>query len=132
MTKLPNAPINLQKPTLPITPTADEAGNPTTCRACGRIAIGIGVGFTNKHDKDPGYLCRQCIVAVSDLSKMDRLSVYELKALDAGVDAVGEYIAEHGVTDLAYFDELMQRMLVKAAWEGCIRGVREALKEPPF
>ncbi|WP_244625089.1 DUF6511 domain-containing protein [Rhizobium daejeonense] len=71
-------------------------------------------------------------MAVSDLSKMDRLSVYELKALDSGVEAVGEYIGEHGVTNLLDFDDLMQRMLVKAAWEGCIRGVREALKDAPF
>lgn len=127
MTRLPGKPI------LPIAPTQDETGAPTTCRACGRVAIGVGVGFTHKHDKDPGYLCKGCLVAVSDLSKFDRLSLFELKALDAGVDAVGDWIEQNGgVTDLQYFDDLMQRMLVKAAWEGCIRGVREALKEAPF
>ncbi len=125
MTRLPTG-----KPVLPITPTVDENHNPTTCKACGRIAIGIG--RSGPRDKDPGFLCKGCIVAVSDLSKMDRLSVYELRALDSGVEAVGEYIGEHGVTNLLDFDDLMQRMLVKAAWEGCIRGVREALKEAPF
>lgn len=127
MTKLPG------KTALPITPTADENGNPTTCMCCGRIAIGIGRAIKQgARVIDNGFLCKQCIVAVGDLSKMDRLSVYELKALDAGVDAVGEYIAEHGVTELAHFDELMQRMMVKAAITGFAKGVREALKEAPF
>ena len=126
MNKLPGRPV------LPITPTQDEDGTPTTCTACGRVAMGIGVGFKHKHDDDPRYLCKGCITAVSDLSKFGRLSVFELKALDAGVEAVGEYIAQHGVTDLAHYDDLMQRMLVKSAWEGCIRGVREALKDAPF
>lgn len=121
------------KPVLPITPTADENDNPTTCMCCGRIAIGVGRAIKQgARVIDNGFLCKQCIVAVGDLSKMDRLSVYELKALDAGVDAVGEYIAEHGVTELAHFDELMQRMMVKAAITGFAKGVRDALKEAPF
>lgn len=127
MTKLPG------KPVLPITPTQDEDGTPTTCTACGRIAMGIGVGFKHRNDDEPRYLCKGCITAVSDLSKFDRLSVFELAALDAGVDAVGDYILERGLgTDLQFYDSLDQRMLVKAAWEGCIKGVRAALKEPPF
>lgn len=125
MTRLPGKPI------LPISPTQDETGAPTCCKACGRVAMGIG--RSSPRDKDPGFLCKGCLVAVSDLSKFDRLSLFELKALDAGVEAVGEWIDQNGgVTDLQYFDDLMQRMLVKSAWEGCIRGVREALKEAPF
>lgn len=122
-------PLPLGKPVLPIAPTQDETGAPTCCKACGRVAMGIGRGTKT----DAGFLCKGCLVAVSDLSKFDRLSLFELKALDAGVEAVGEWIDQNGgVTDLQYFDDLMQRMLVKAAWEGCIRGVREALKEAPF
>lgn len=122
-------PIPTGKPILPISPTQDETGAPTCCKACGRVSMGIGRGSK----ADPGFLCKGCLVAVSDLSKFDRLSLFELKALDAGVEAVGEWIDQNGgVTDLQYFDDLMQRMLVKAAWEGCIRGVREALKEAPF
>lgn len=126
MTKLPGKPI------LPITPTQDEDGTPTTCTACGRVAMGIGVGFKHRKDDEPRYLCKGCITAVSDLSKFDRLSVFELAALDAGVDAVGEYLETIGIYDLTLMDELNRRMIVKSAWEGCIRGVREALKEPPF
>lgn len=123
MTRLPG------KTVLPITPTQDDTGAPTTCMACGRVAMGIG---RHQH-KDPGFLCKGCLVAVSDLSKFDRLSLFELAALDAGVEAVGEWIDQRGLgTHLEHYDELDQRMLVKAAWEGCIRGVRAALKEAPF
>lgn len=127
MTKLPGRPV------LPITPTADENDNPTTCMCCGRIAIGVGRAIKQgARVIDNGFLCKQCIVAVGDLSKIDRLSVYELKALDAGVDAVGEYLSTIGIYDLTLMDELNQRMIVKAAWEGCARGVRAALSEAPF
>ena len=126
--------INLNKPAIPHQPTVDENHDPTACMACGRMAIGSGRGvFTNKKMVDPGYLCKGCIVAIPDLSRLDRLSPYELQALDAGVEAVGEWILQRGAgTDLAHFDELDQRMLVKAAWLGCAQGVREALKEAPF
>ncbi len=53
-------------------------------------------------------------MAIDDYKKIRRLDDYELKALDGGVEAVGEYIEEHGVTDLAFYDGLMQKMLVKA------------------
>lgn len=71
-------------------------------------------------------------MAIDDYKKIRRLDDYELAALDGGVEAVGEWIETHGVTDLAHFDELMQRMMVKAAWEGCARRLREALKSAPF
>lgn len=131
MTKLPTG-----KPLLPITPTCDADGTPTVCIACGRMSIGLGRAIKQGGKMmDPGFVCKGCIVKIGDLTKLDRLSQFELQALDAGVDAVGEWIAEHGVTDLAHYDELMQRMLVKAAWQGCIEGVRKALaddREAPF
>lgn len=124
MTKLPTTPREH-------TPTVDADHNPTTCFVCGMHAFGIGVN-ANGRDKDPHYICRRCAVGIDNYKKIERLDDYELRALDAGVDAVGEYIAEHGVTDLSHFDELMQRMMVKAAWEGCARGLRAALSEAPF
>ncbi|WP_245276602.1 DUF6511 domain-containing protein [Rhizobium leucaenae] len=72
-------------------------------------------------------------MAIDDYKKIRRLDDYELAALEGGVDAVGEFIASKGnLTDLSLYDELDQRMLVKAAWEGCARGLREALKSAPF
>jgi hypothetical protein len=118
------------KSATPFTPTVDAAGDPTACFCCGMRAVALGA---NHQKGDPQYLCRRCIVAIDDYKKIRRLDEFELVALDAGVDAVGEWIAENGgVTDLAHFDELAQRMLVKAAWEGCARGLRAALKEAPF
>lgn len=131
MAKL-NLAQQLAKPILPFSPTVDANNDPTVCCACGSVALGVGVGLTRPKE-DPQYLCKRCIVSVEDLTKMRRLNHYELRALDAGVEAVGEFIEQNGgITDLQHYDQLMQRMLVKAAWEGCARGVREALKEAPF
>ncbi|ABF71345.1 p098 [Rhizobium phage 16-3] len=124
MTKLPG------KPALPFTPTTDERGNPTTCRCCGMLAFGIG--RATPHSKDPGFMCKPCMVAAGDLTKLDRVSLYEVKALESGVEAVGQWLSEKGITDLALMDELDAKLLVRAAWEGCARGVREALREAPF
>lgn len=119
------------KPILPFTPTTDERGNPTVCKCCGMLAFGIGRAAPGS--KDPGFMCKPCMVATGDLTKLDRVSLYEVKALEAGVAAVGEWIeANGGITELAHYDELMQLLLVRAAWEGCARGVREALREAPF
>lgn len=72
-------------------------------------------------------------MAIDDYKKIRALDAYELAALDGGVDAVGEYIEQRGLgPDLSLYDELDQRMLVKAAWEGCARRLREKLAEAPF
>ncbi|MBO9194348.1 hypothetical protein J5277_09545 [Rhizobium sp. 16-449-1b] len=120
-----------KKSATPFTPTVDAAGDPTTCFCCGMRAVALGVAPNPK--PDPQYLCRRCIVSINDYKKIRRLDDYELRALDAGVEAVGEWIADNGgLTELAHYDELNQRLLVKAAWEGCARGLREALKDAPF
>ncbi len=124
MTKLPTTPRQH-------TPTVDADHNPTTCFVCGMHAFGIGVN-SNGRDKDPHYICRRCAVGIDNYKKIDRLDDYELRALDAGVDAVGEYLATIGIYDLTLMDELNQRMIVKAAWEGAARGLRVALSEAPF
>jgi hypothetical protein len=125
MPKLPTG-----KPIIPFTPTADNLGNPTVCKACGGLAFGIGRATPGS--KDPGYLCKPCIVAIGDLTKLDRLSLYEVKALEKGVDAGGEWLAEKGITDVAHLDELDRLMFCKAIWQGCTEGVREALRDAPF
>ncbi|THK38159.1 hypothetical protein EHS39_11625 [Ensifer sp. MPMI2T] len=118
------------KPILPFSPTQDERGSPTACKCCGMLAFGIG--RADKTTKDPGFMCKPCMVATGDLTKLDRVSLYEVKALEAGVEAVGAWLTERGITDLAVMDELDAKLLVRAAWEGCARGVREALREAPF
>jgi hypothetical protein len=120
MTKLPTG-----RPILPFTPTVDETGQPTVCHCCGRRAIGIGIAPKG----DPAYVCGECILLVEELRKVRRLDLYELAALDGGIDAVGEYIAEKGITDLAFMDELDQRLIVKAAWMGCVDRLRKLLRD---
>lgn len=122
------------KPILPIQPTADEHHNPTLCRICSMRAFGIGVSNMRKTTDDPGYLCVECAVLVEAVRSMRRFDVYELKALDGCVDAVGDFITERGAgTDLAYFDELDQRMLCKRVVMAFGDTLRRLLREEsPF
>lgn len=124
------AAIPTGRPIIPFSPTVDENHSPTICKACGCVAFGIG--RSTPGSKDPGYLCKPCIVAIGDLTKLDRVSIYEVKALEAGVEAVGEWLDEKGIYDLTLMDDLDRLMLVKAAWEGCARGVRDAMRDAPF
>lgn len=122
------------KPIVPFTPTQDQNGAPTVCKCCGMLSFGIGRAdpTDRRRPPDPGFMCKPCMVAAGDLTKLDRVSLYEVKALESGVEAVGAWLDERGITDLALMDELDAKLLVRAAWEGCARGVREALKEAPF
>jgi len=99
------------------------------CHVCYRHAVGLGV----QADREPTrWLCKDCADIVEHIRSHRRLDPYELRALDAGVEAVGSYLQEITITDLAECDNLEARLLVEAAWEGCGRGMREALKEAPF
>lgn len=141
------------KPILPITPTADEHGNPTICRCCPRRAIGAGVGLTSRHDSDPGFLCSECLMLIETIKTVRRFDVYELHALDAAVEAVSEYrkqfgfqfphatrdqnaltagmdagggwLAERGVSDLSTLSEEQVLDFVKAIFSGCLAGLAE-------
>jgi len=110
----------------PFLPTEDKDGTPTVCHVCGRHATGIGAG---SFKTEPRWLCQPCIVLIDRIRDNQRLDAYEMKALDGGVDAVGDYVAEIGKTDLGDYDELEQRMLVKAAWQGAVRRLHEMLSE---
>jgi hypothetical protein len=71
------------------------------------------VGFQKKGDSDPRWLCGECAPLVSAIRSIRRFDTYELKAIDGCVEAVGEFLTERGVTDLALLDELDARMLCK-------------------
>jgi len=135
MTTIPKGPTKATAATIPFTPTVDADQNPTTCHCCGRRAWSIGVGTSNPKEKlsgDPKYLCGECMLIVEDLRRFKRLDVFELAALDHGVEAVGEYLDTIGIFDLTQMDELNRRMIVKAAWQGCAAGLRKELKDAPF
>ncbi len=104
-------------------------GNSDVCWVCSRRAVGLGV----QADREPiRWLCKECADIAEHIRHRRRLDPYELRALDTGVEAVGEYLRSIQKTDLKEMDELEARMLVKAAWEGCGRGMRAALTEAPF
>lgn len=176
------------KPILPFNPTADANGSPTTCRCCAMLAFGVGRidPADRRRPPDPGFTCKPCILAAGDITKLDRVSLYEVKALESGaanlaayykevglsaptvandrnavvaaMDAGGSWLADAGISDLSAMseeqvedfiktvlaagvagfsgmeahDDLFQLLAARAAWEGCARGVREALREAPF
>ncbi|QWK79109.1 DUF6511 domain-containing protein [Ochrobactrum sp. BTU1] len=99
------------------------------CHICSRHAVGLGV---QEHKEPIRWLCKECADIAEHIRSRRRMDPYELRALDTGVEAVGEFLQSIQKTDLAECDELEARMLVKAAWEGCARGMREALKAAPF
>lgn len=70
-------------------------------------------------------------MGIDNYKKIDRLDDYELRALDAGVDAVGEYLDGIGIYDLTLMDELNQRMIVKAAWKGRLAGCERLCRRLP-
>lgn len=133
MTRLPTGSQADNKPVLPITPTADEHGNPEVCRICSMRAIGVGVGYTSRTDKDPGFLCLECATLVEAVRSMRRFDIYEVKALDGCMDAVGDFLEERGITDLALLDELDARMLCKRVVMAFGDTLRRLLREEaPF
>lgn len=131
MTKIPKGPTPATAASLPFTPTADKNGDPTVCWCCGFRADGLGIATARLKEKaatEKNYICVKCATVVGRIRAADRMDQFELRALDGGVEAVGEYIATHGITDLSFYDELMQRMLVKAAWFGSAEALRAELE----
>lgn len=99
---------------------------PAVCWACGRHAIGIGIGDAAK---EPKFLCRECVNIMHELKHLRRMDAMEIEAIDGGVDAVGDLIeALGGKTELADFDDEERRALVKAAWLGCADRLREVVR----
>lgn len=103
--------------------------DPTTCHICttGR-AIGVGLGLTSKHDKDPKWVCAPCALIIEDIRRIKRMDVYEQAALDKVDDIAGDYCADHG-TDMAAMDELTRRMLWKAVVQGYGNALRAEIRE---
>jgi len=99
--------------------------DPAAC-ICGRHAIGIGI---DRRGQKPQWLCQECALLVDRIKEIRRFDPYELQAIDGGVDAVGDYIESlGGKTELSEFDEHEQRMLVKAAWQGCADRLRQIIR----
>ena len=105
--------------------------NPTACHVCQRHAIGLGIHRKPEFKDDNGirWLCGECAMLAEQIQSIRRLDPYEVKALDGGVDAVGEYLAEIGKTELSEFDELERAMMIKAAVLGYGKRLRALIRE---
>lgn len=118
---------------MPFEPTGvGGAGDiPAVCWCCGQHAVGTGIGEKKFNRGDFRWLCTECIPLIENLKQtaFARLDILELEALNGGVDAVGDYLEQIGITDLALMDELDARLIVKAAWQGSVKRLRQLVKE---
>jgi hypothetical protein len=131
MAKLPKGPTAATAAEYPFYPTQDAYGEPTCCHCCGRRSDNLGLGtdrLQKRAKDDPRFVCAQCAIVVGRLSNTRRLDMFELRALDGAVDAVGDYLNTVGMYDLSLFDELQQRMLCKAAVQGFGDALRRELE----
>lgn len=101
--------------------------DPTTCYVCTRHATGIGLGLSSPRDKDPRWLCAECVLILEQVKNARRPSVYELKAREGGMEAAGDYLESLGKTDLAEFEEEEALMLVGRIWDGCAKRLRHLI-----
>lgn len=101
------------------------------CWLCGSRACGIGIGEVKWNRGDYKWLCEECVKIAENIKETAyaKLDILELEALQGGVDAVGDYLEEIGITDLAHMDELDARLIVKAAWQGSVKRLRKLVKE---
>lgn len=128
MSKLPG------RPAIPNNHTCDEDGSPTLCHfCCVRRANGVGIGYQHKGDKDPKFLCTECMPLLDVIKSIRRFDTYELRAIDGAMAEVGEFLGERGITDLALLDELDARMLCKRVVVAFGDELRRLLRsESPF
>lgn len=98
--------------------------DPSTCYVCTRHAVGIGVGNPN----NPQWLCKECVMAIDDLSRIKRPSAYEMLARKGGVEAAAPLVAEFGA-DLSQWEEEQVERFVGAVWKGCADELRRLVRE---
>ncbi|WP_271025305.1 DUF6511 domain-containing protein [Rhizobium sp. RCAM05973] len=97
---------------------------PAVCRCCGRHARGIGVGI----NKDPGYLCGECVLLVEEIKRIRRMDPYELAARAGGMDAAASLVEEFG-PDLSTWEEEQVLIFCGAVWQGCADRLRELIRK---
>lgn len=118
---------------MPFEPTGVGAYGaiPAVCWCCGQRASGIGVGKKKWNRGDFRWLCSACEELIPKLAEAShsKMDILEAEALNGGIDAVGDYLDLIGVTDLSLMDELDAKLIVKAAWQGSVKRLRELVKE---
>lgn len=104
----------------------DATRTPTTCYACGRHAIGIGMG---NGERDPKWLCAECVPLIDHLRHIKRFDPYEIDAVDGAVEAAGEYMGSIGKTDLAEFEADEARVLCRTIVQAFGDRLRAVIRE---
>lgn len=98
---------------------------PADCSVCHRAAEGLGIG----NDKNPRWLCKECLLLASDIRRCRSLNAFEVLALaDAGADG-GEYLDSLGRTDLADLTEHEYRDYVRKVVLGFGASLRKQIRE---
>lgn len=98
---------------------------PAECFVCQRRATGLGVGDI----RNPKWLCQECSTIAEQIRSTKRLDMYEVNALGDAMNDVGAYLSEIGKTNLADFEDIEARELVKRAVLGFGRSIRKQIRE---
>lgn len=112
-------------------PTTND--EPADCHICGKHATGIGLGFTNPRDKDPRWICAECVPLLEQIRMIRRMDPFELKARSGGLEAAAPLVEEFG-PDLSAWDEEQALRFCGAVWDGCARELRRLIRngDAPF
>jgi len=114
-------------------PSGTKEIAPNVCHICGFTGCGIGIGFTSPRDNDPRWLCTDCTMLIEDIKKVKRMTAYEMRAREGGVEAAAPVIAAYGSRLEEYTDEQAAE-LAGVIWAGCAKRLREIIRsgDAPF
>lgn len=112
------------------TPTSTKQGTPTTCHICNRQAIPIGIG----DNREPKYLCVQCVEHLAEIRAVQRFSPFEHKAINAAGEKAGALLDRWNKTDLATLEHEEWHLFLKTVVEEFGRDLRRQFvaNEAPF
>lgn len=81
--------------------------DPAECWACKRMSDGLGLGPPDhdKWNKNPRWVCADCVAIGKELRTVRNFDPYEKTARADAVEKVGEFLGEIGKTDLGDFTE---------------------------
>lgn len=90
-----------------MTTKPDPYRDPAECWACKRMSDGLGLGppDNDKWNKNPRWVCADCVAIGKELRTVRNLNPYEMTARRDAMEKVGEYMESVGKSDLNDFTE---------------------------
>lgn len=84
-----------------------NVNDPADCWVCRRMSDGLGLGPPDhdKWNKNPRWVCADCVAIGKELRMVRNLNPYEMTARRDAGDKAGEYLDGIGKTDLADMTE---------------------------